>query len=551
MKREEYNLIQKQIEINETHISDFILETDTGTKRMKEKFHKNAVIDRNNYIQKELQKFKGYQKNVYKELNTYVESKLPQDKNEIYKKNELALDDLVSVIPYTEEKISLELKLGLSIILYKVNEEKETSLKEINEAILEFLNKLEEASISISIKDFNYSMFTTEYMNAFFTSKNNKNFDDIMQTAFKEIYWECPELVSHLKLNLLEIVKKYDKELQKYSKEQEKKLLEEKKVTKETIISTYQERKNKLEQEKEKDEYNNLEKFLNKVKNIDDYILTAPLRVKSFNHFVMENTYVNLTPERKKEFDQETLQLHKHLHELKEYYQYASIIKDIIDKYKKKDQDKGKYEAKLKEINLEEKKRQKIYNDYQKASGIGFLAKKSPSKMETLKVNMKSQVLNLKQLYEQLYELEINEKINSYITEGSTLHDALIVSLSSYHYIEKLMIEKYKEVDAEFDLEKYIKNYVKFIYNPNTDFLDKITATLDYDISEVISEKYCLLDMNVSKEELTEDSIDLILETIDVVALINNIKKSSLSIEEMKLICDIKRIDYNLEEEIL
>lgn len=551
MKRQERNLIQQEIEINEKHISEFVLETTTGTKRMKEKFHKNAVMERNSYIKRQLQKFEDYQKRIYQELDNYVESKLPQDKTASYQQQEQELNQLLTIIPYTEEKIALEIKLGLASTLYKINEDKETSLKEINEALIEFLTILEEASILLTPKDFTYSMFTYEYMDLFFKNRQAENFDDLMLSHFKEIYWECPEFVSHLKLNLLNIVTTYYKTLEKYSIEKENRLLQEKQVTKEKVVETYQDKKRNLEQTMQIDEYYNLQKFLNKAKNIDDYSITAPLRTKCFNHFVMENTYANLTPERKVEFDKESLHLQNHLHELKEYYQYEPIIKDIIDKYRKKDQAKTTYEAKLKEIQVEEKKRQKIYNDFQKANGIGFLAKKSPVKMDALKVTMKSQVVKLKQLYEELHKLEINAKISELMTDGSSIHDAFMISLSSYHYIEKIMIEKYKETDSDFSLDKYMKKYLEFIYNPNTEFLIKITAILEYDIAQIISEKYCLLDMNLSKEELTEENIDITLETIDVVALINNIKQSELSIEEMAMLCNIKKIDYNLEPEIL
>lgn len=551
MKRQERNLIQQEIEINEKHISEFVLETTTGTKRMKEKFHKNAVMERNSYIKRQLQKFEDYQKKIYQELDNYAESKLPQDKTTNYQQQEQELNQLLTMIPYTEEKIALEIKLGLASTLYKVNEDKETSLKEINEALIEFLAIFEEASILLTPKDFTYSMFTYEYMDLFFKNRQVENFDDLMLSYFKEIYWECPEFVSHLKLNLLNIVTTYYKTLDKYSVEKENRLLQEKQVAKEKVIEIYQDKKRNLDQAMQVDEYYNLQKFLNKVKNIDDYGITSPLRTKCFNHFVMENTYSNLTPERKVEFDKESLHLQKHLHELKEYYQYVPIMKDIIDKYRKKDQAKTTYEAKLKEIQVEEKKRQKIYNEFQKASGIGFLAKKTPTKMDALKVTMKSQVLKLKQLYEELHTLEINAKISELMTDGSSIHDAFIISLSSYHYIEKIMTEKYKETDSDFSLDKYMKKYLEFIYNPNTEFLMKITAILEYDIAQIISEKYCLLDMNLSKEELEEENIDVTLETIDVVALINNIKQSNLSIEEMTLLCNIKKIDYNLEPEIL
>ena len=113
------------------------------------------------------------------------------------------------------------------------------------------------------------------------------------------------------------------------------------------------------------------------------------------------------------------------------------------------------------------------------------------------------------------------------------------------------MVEKFKDVDTDFDLSKYVREYIEFIYNPNADFLHKIAVLLDYDIADVISEKYALLGININKEEITQDNIDTAIATLNVVTLTNNIKNSNMSIEEMKLICDINRIDYKPEEEIL
>lgn len=58
------------------------------------------------------------------------------------------------------------------------------------------------------------------------------------------------------------------------------------------------------------------------------------------------------------------LNLHILLSVLKLYYRYEFIIKDIQDKYSKKDANKSVFSNKLKEVNTEEGKRKKIYNDY-------------------------------------------------------------------------------------------------------------------------------------------------------------------------------------------
>ena len=147
--------------------------------------------------------------------------------------------------------------------------------------------------------------------------------------------------------------------------------------------------------------------------------------------------------------------------------------------------------------------------------------------------------------------MEIDIKIASNLTEGSSIYDALIVSLSSYPYIEKVMVEKFKDTDADFELGNYVKQYIEFIYNPNAEFLHKITVLLDYDIAQVISEKYALLGINIDKDEIGVDTIDAEIETVNVVALVNNIINSNMSIEEMKLICDISKIDYKIEDEIV
>ena len=355
----------------------------------------------------------------------------------------------------------------------------------------------------------------------------------------------------HIKRNLVVLVKKNYNKLKEWNETLTKSLLMEKGLTKETLEETYQQKTSELENKIEKDEFNNLQRFLNKTKNVDDYTIGAPLRSKSFNQLVMKETYQELTSEEKKVFDKESINLSRHLKILKEYYRYESIIKDLIERFKKKAEAKTKYDTKVKEIEKEEKTREKLYKEYLKANGIGFLARKNPTKMAELKVKMKEQINKLDKLYQELEELEIDIKIASNLTEGSSIYDALIVSLSSYPYIEKVMVEKFKDTDADFELGNYVKQYIEFIYNPNAEFLHKITVLLDYDIAQVISEKYALLGINIDKDEISVDTIDAEIETVNVVALVNNIINSNMSIEEMKLICDISKIDYKIEDEIV
>lgn len=551
MNKDQQEKILQEIEVNENHIANYPLETETGTKKMKEKFHEKAVSERNAYITKELSKFKEYQRTVYIELDKYVKSIFPQDKEEVYQTSDENLNKLVKVLPFADDKVSLEIKLGFAHIFYQLSEDTESSLNTINEGIEDFIKIMKDAKIELTEVDFNYSPFVNDYMKKFLENSNDQNFEDIMQETFKSIYWECPELIMHIKRNLLMLVKKYHQKLKEYCEQMVAKKLEEQGVTKENAVTTYQQKAIELENEEDKDEFRNLQKFLGKSRSIDDYTEGAPLRSKSFNQLVIKETYAELREEEKKDFDEESIALHRHLVVLKEYYNYESIIKDLVSRYKKKDESKTKYEAKQKEIEAAEKIREKLYKDYERACGIGFLARKNDTKIAEIKVKMKEEINKLSNLYQELEELEIDVNIGKYLTDGSTVFDVLVTSLSSYNYIEKTLVEKFQDVDVDFNLANYVERYVRFIYNPNADFLHKITALLDYDIAEVISEKYALLGINIAKEEISQDSIDSAISSVGIVALINNIKRSNMTLEEMKLICDIDKIDYHLEEEVL
>lgn len=551
MTREEQDRIKKEIEINESHIDNFPLETETGTKKLKEKFHKKAVQERNAYIKKEIPKFKNYQRETYEQLDNYVKIIFPKDKTPEYKEIRKKVEDIFNIIPYADEKIALEIKLGFAHIFYELSEKTEASLTVINKSIKDFISIMQSANIQLTIDNFNYSPFVNAYMTTFLSNRDKENFEELMQAIFKELYWECPELIMHIKRNLIMIFNKNYHHLKSYCDKITAQKLQKKDLSRESVLGAYHKELSSLQDQIDKDEFINLQIFLRKEKNVDDYIEGAVLRSKSFNQLVIGETYAEMNADRKKVLDSESINLERHLEVLKEYYNYESIIKDLVARFKKKEESKTKYETKKKAIDTEEKVREKLYKEYLRANGIGFLAKKNDNKIAEIKAKIKEQINKLATLYKELEELEIDINVGKYLTEGSSVYDVLTTSLSSYIYIENILVEKFKDIDVDFDLLNYVNRYLKFIYNPNADFLHKITALLDYDIAEVISEKYALLGIKVNKEDISQDSIDATISSVKVTTLVNNIKKSNMTIEQMKLICDINKIDYTLEEEIL
>ena len=48
MENNDKNFILKQIDIDKEHLSSFVVDQEFGTKKVKEKFHENAVKEKNN-----------------------------------------------------------------------------------------------------------------------------------------------------------------------------------------------------------------------------------------------------------------------------------------------------------------------------------------------------------------------------------------------------------------------------------------------------------------------------------------------------------------------
>ena len=202
------NTITKQIEINKNHIDNFVLETDEGTKKVKEKFHLKAIQDRNNYVNSQHVVFDKYKVLIENELVERFKNKMPVDKTEEYDKELAEVDKLLNLVKLNST-IHDSFKLKLDFLIASIKEE--TSLEDLDNIILDFINRFKKYGIVLTLNDFKYTMFTEQYMSALLDNPNS----DIMKDVFEKIYFACPMIKIQLKMNLKDIVSKYEKELSK------------------------------------------------------------------------------------------------------------------------------------------------------------------------------------------------------------------------------------------------------------------------------------------------------------------------------------------------
>lgn len=521
--------IVKEININKNHIDNFEMETNQGTKRIKEKFHKEAVTNRNNYINKENVKFDNYKIQIENEMVKRVKRLIPLDKTDEYNKEENHVNELFELVKL-KCNISDNFKLGLDFI---VSSFENTSLDEMNMLIKKFIDTFKTFGINLSINDFKYTMFCEMYMNSFFKEYKFSN----LTKTFESIYFKCPDIKLQLKMNLVDILNKYKKEISKYLESYHENKLLDASLNDSDVINEYIYTRESLGKKKALDEYYNVKIFLDEKRKIKDYLVDSPTRDKNYNAFV--DDYNALTDYSKNSYNSSVNSLYLTLVELKKYYKYEFIIDDLLKRYKDRESAKSNFLAKKKEIDSAESERASIYKKYLKASGIGLFARKNETKMNDLMLKMNEQIKKLNDLYEEYNDLEISNNLNS-LSESATLYDLFLMSLSSFSFIEKCFNDN--EEFNKKSLKDNVDDYFKFIFNPNNNFLRKTSCLVEFNITNIISEKYKLLELKVSDEMINKDNIDSTIDTLSFINLIQNVEESSISLDTIDNIYQMNKI---------
>ena len=521
-----------KIDINKNHIDNYVLETDEGTKRTKEKFYKNAANSRNEYINNQHIIFNKYLVEIKNELANRYKNLMPTDKTLGYddKKNEVSnLFYLVKL--YSDMADSF--KFGLDYLVSSISSD--TSLDDLISVIKNFIGKLKDLNIVLSIEDFKYSMFTEDFMVSLFKTDD---FNYIKDT-FESIYFKCPDIKLQLKMNLRYILEKYNKQLNEKVILLRDDLSTRYLVHSGNVIEKYALSRKELGEAIATDEFYNTKLFLDGECKINDYLDNSPVRDKNFNTFALNENYGELSDADKQYYSSSMMGFYVTLNELNKYYNYEFIIKDLIERYKSKDTIKTQYTSKKKEVEKEESKRLSIYKDYLRATGVGFLAKKNDQKIKDCMLKMNEQIKTLDKLKNELADLEITNNLSNLVSSAS-IYDLFMSSLTSFDFLEKCFLNN--ENFADKSLEDNITEFLRFLYNPNNSLLRKINVFTDYNIVDIIADKYKLLNLNITSEMVNPDNIESTMNTASFINLIQNIDRSNIDIHTIYNICRMHEI---------
>ena len=105
-------LICKEMEDVKNKIETFPLETDKGTKRLKQKFYHQAVSERNDYINKQIPVFEDYLSFTKKEIEKRFNKLMPSEASSNYQKAEEDVSNLLKMV-FLRSNSSDSFKLGI------------------------------------------------------------------------------------------------------------------------------------------------------------------------------------------------------------------------------------------------------------------------------------------------------------------------------------------------------------------------------------------------------------------------------------------------------
>jgi hypothetical protein len=416
-------------------------------------------------------------------------------------------------------------KLGLDRVTYGLNHFYKENLVRVNKLILKAINIFKSVGIELTPAYFDYSHYTYDYMQVFFKEIQNDDLkSDLLKETFEKIYWKCPDIITHLDLNIRYLYYLNEKDINEYFANKKKELLATKQESSEKIFNDL----NNLLIEKDNainiDEATILKDFINKKKVIMDFD-EAKIN-KGYSKLITDSEYL---ANNKISIDENIIKLDHSLYEYQNYLTFKFIIDDIKNKYNEKDTYKNKYKEALKNITKEEDKLRKVNFKIYKIKNSRH---PKIDEIEKLINETEGMISNLKKLYDELETIKFNDRVLTMLNDNSTYLDILNLAFGDYNYLTTL-IKSNDENLTEDEIKLKVYKLQTFISSPYNTIINNLVIKDEKDVSVIISDRYHLLNIDINTEKLAPESVDDLKKTTENLLSYIYIKSSNLQLNDI------------------
>lgn len=476
------------------------------------------VLPRNNvknskaYVKKALlmkQAALEYKKELLSVIHNRYYSLLIKDENEQIKIKESYLEDIKDKLYLLNDNDSYE-KSSLDKMLYDLKKFYKDDLVKANQNIEKTLNKFEIVGVKLDCNDFNYGEEVNEYMTLFIKEKNIESVN--LKELFDKLYWKCPNILENIYLNFRHLYLKNKKTFDKYYDNK----LKEANLDISKINNNYK-------------EYLDLKS--KDIKILQDKFLNNELDIKEYDdnkiHKLKETLLIKNTTE-----DEENSSIQKlsnTLYEYKNYLRFKNVIDEIKKLYNEKNNNKNLTKSILKKISKCEK-------NIKKANRTFFKLKE-----EKKNAIIEKNIQELKELYKEYDEDKFKEKVATKLDDNSTVFDALKL-VSSYKINLSYIFRNLNEEITDEEIKKEEELLKEFLAYPNNNLINNIAIKDDIDVTTIILDKYKLMNINLSSEQLEETNIGVTISTVDKVLISDNLKSNNISYNTISSLCEMNKI---------
>ena len=466
----------------------------------------------------------GYQKKA-DEIMEELRSRLTKYENMSYEKPldiNGSLKQLKKGIIYTNDLSSSLEKLKLDKIVYQLSHYAENDLISNNRKMLRMINIFKTLGIPLSINDFNYTKFVNEYMKMFFepnltTTKIKKVFD--------RVYWQCPNIIIQIELNIRQICQKYHNKTEDYINGVNKRINERFKKAGRSIIDDYNYLRIKADSYVSKT--NLILDFYTQKLDIDEYTddKINEITSKLFKNNDYDDTKIKI--------------VRQLLNSLKEYKNYLKY-KDLIDKVKSLSNDNLEKDFKNKALKKIKDLEHKLFKLNKK-----FNNNASKTSVDKLEPEINNIISEIKTAYNDIDSNMFKIIVKENIKENSTIFKSLLLICQYY----TVLADYFKEKDSDIsyaDIDHNIDELLDFTLDPNNTMINNIMVLDESELSDIIVTNYKMLNINIDEDLIGEGELDNLINDLEKIIINYKLRALNIPIKELQDTKSIKAlIDKN------
>lgn len=398
-------------------------------------------------------------------------------------------------------------KMNLDYLIFKLMHFYKDDLNTANTVIRQIVDKFSEVGIELTHKDFRITNYVHTYMQAILNNDVNIN------QVFNQIYWECPNFIIQIVINVYYL---YFDNLKKINKHYSKV------IRKSISLDNYVADKTKdyyLERNtNHHDRALIIERFRNKEISIADFTIQSIDKIKTAI-LSKEANYTDL------------LMFEETLNDYQVYLKYQFIIEDVKKIYADKKSYKGIFATKLKEIIKLEKTLIKLSKKSLKLKD---------EKLDEAKLKSDNLVNEIYEKYRELDDLFVKDDIFNYINDQNSWLDILRVVVNNFNYMENILTNDNPALSLP-EVEEQINEIKKTLYGKHSDILDNLKVASLVNVPRIIADKYKLLNFIIDEEKLNKDDINTYLKNTDILLTNFDMANVGLKYEDIDYLLNVDK----------